>query len=78
MSKTWVAVRVGAVVRLERGFIGEYAPEHACGDSGIDESMGGVEEVVVVIMKVLLEGLNGGGEFLLQCYLHTKSCDVCG
>jgi len=36
---TWVMVRAGPVLRLRRGFIGEESPEHACRDSGIDESV---------------------------------------
>ena len=61
----WAAVRVRAMVRLEWGFFGEYAPEHTCGDSGVNELMGGGEEVVVGFVKVLLEGLGGSGELLL-------------
>ena len=61
----WAVIRVRTVVCLEGGFIGKYMPEHMCGDSSVDELMGGAEEVVVVVVKALLEGLGGISEFLL-------------
>ena len=62
---TGALIRVRAMLRLKRGFIGEDSPEHACRDSGVDESVGSGEEVVMVVMEALLKFFGVCGELLL-------------
>jgi len=72
------AIRVGAVSLFEGGFFSEDSPEHTCGDSGINESMGGGEEVVVIIVEAVFEDFGTCGQFLLQGRLSAEPRDVCG
>jgi len=70
------AVRMQARSLLERGFFGENSLEHACGDLGVDESVSGGEEVVVVVMEPVFKGLGTCGELLLQGRLGAEPRDV--
>jgi len=72
------AVRVRAGSLLERGFFSENSPKHACGDSGVDESMSGGEEVVMVVMKLVLKGFGTCGEFFLQGRLGMEPRNIRG
>ena len=75
---TGATIRVRAMLRLERGFIGEDSPEHTCGDLGVDESVGSSEEVVMVVMEALLEFSGVCGKLLLQGCLCAELCDIHG
>jgi len=61
----WAMIGVRAVSWLEGGFFGEDSPEHACGNSGVDESVGGGKKIVMIGMEMIFEGLGACGEFLL-------------
>jgi len=75
---TWAAIRVVTVLRFEGGFIGKNLPEHTHGDLGVDESVGGSEKVIVVVVEALLEIFGVCGELLLQGYLCTVPRDIRG